>query len=173
MLREHSLFVRRVLVYLHALIALLAYSGSVALRRRIEIEGREFVFNEWTHLVLASFGVVLLLIGYSLAGIYRSNRLHGFLRDAQHLVAVNAVTFVLLLALAAALDLSFLNRLQIGLFHALNTIAVVAVQAVIRGAAAAARRRGFNFRNLLVAGTGPGAIEQMVREVKEHDWWGL
>jgi hypothetical protein len=92
-LREHRLFVRRVLAYVHVAIALVAYSASIALRRHIDVPTRVFVVNEWTHLTLAMTALILLPLCYALLGVYRSNRLHGFWREAQRLALANVIVF--------------------------------------------------------------------------------
>ncbi|MSR46922.1 MAG: sugar transferase [Planctomycetes bacterium] len=173
MLREHSLFIRRVLIYVHVAISFLSYAASVQLRERILIRDREFHFDEWTHLVLATTGIAMLALLHSLFGLYRSGRLQGFIVDVRRMALAHAITFGALLAIAAGLRLGQTNRLQLGLFIAVNGIALTALQLFIRGVAAAARRRGYNFRQLLVVVHEPSALTQVLREVEEHAWWGL
>ena len=173
MLREHRLFVRRVLIYVHIALAMLSYAASMELRERIHIPEREFVFDEWTHLILASAGVLLLAGLHAMLGLYRSNRLHGFLTDARRILLAHSITLLALLSIAAGLRLGRTNRLQLGLFVSVNASAMLALQLVLRGMAATARRRGYNFRHLLVMARDRGSVEDVVREVAEHDWWGL
>ncbi|MBM4015048.1 MAG: sugar transferase [Planctomycetes bacterium] len=173
MLREHRLFVRRVLIYVHIALAMVSYAASMELRERIHIPDREFVLDEWTHLILASAGILLLATSHAALGIYRSNRLHGFLTDFRRIVLAHGITLLALLSIAAGLRLGRTNRLQLGLFVSVNATAMLCLQLCIRGLAASARRRGYNFRHLLVMARNRAAVEEVVREVAAHDWWGL
>src|SRR5688572_12034804 len=139
MLREHRLFIRRVLIYLHVAISFLSYSFSLVLRQRIVIPDREFVVDEWTHLILAGSGISMLAALHALMGLYRSHRLQGFLSEARRILLAHAITIVALLAIAAGLRLGRTNRLQLALFISLNAVAVLTLQLVLRGLAAAAR----------------------------------
>jgi len=173
MLREHRLFIRRVLIYLHVAISFLSYSFSVVLRQRIVIPDREFHVDEWTHLILAGSGITLLAALHALLGLYRSNRLQGFFAEARRILLAHAITIGALLAVAAGLRLGRTNRLQLALFISLNAAAVLALQLVLRAVAAAARRRGFNYRHLLLVVHEPAALDHLLRELREKSWWGL
>ena len=173
MLREHRLFIRRVLIYVHLAISAVSYAASMALRQRIHIPDHEFRFDEWTHLILAGSGITLLAVLHALFGIYQSNRLHGWFAEARRIFVAHAITFGSLLAIAAGLRLDLTNRLQLGIFVALNATSLLLLQGVIRGVAMISRRRGYNLRHLLVVAHDPPAIEGIVRSVKAHAWWGL
>ncbi|MBL8842050.1 MAG: sugar transferase [Planctomycetes bacterium] len=173
MLREHRLFIRRVLVYVHVALSAISYAASMALRQRIHIPDHEFRFDEWTHLILAGSGITLLALLHTLLGIYQSNRLHGWFAEARRIVLAHAITFASLLALAAGLRLDLTNRLQLGLFVALNATSLLLLQAAIRGIAMVSRRRGYNLRHLLVVAHDPPVIERLAHSVKAHGWWGL
>ncbi len=173
MLREHRLFIRRVLVYVHIAISAISYAASMALRQKIRIPEHEFRFDEWTHVILAGSGIVLLAFLHTVFGLYQSNRLHGYFAEARRIFFAHVLTFGSLLAIAAGLRLDLTNRLQLGLFIAINATSLLVLQLAIRGAAMMTRRRGYNFRHLLVVAHDAPVIEAIARSVKAHAWWGL
>ncbi|MFN0241778.1 MAG: sugar transferase [Planctomycetota bacterium] len=173
MLREHRIFVRRALSYLDLVCAFAAYVASIETRRALDVEGHTFVVNEWTHLVLGSTAFVVLWLSYRLSGIYQSQRLSRYRGEAARIVACNALTFVILLALAFGLDLDASNRLQIGFFSTFSTLATLILHFVIRRGSRGARRLGFNTRNLLIVSPTGLEVGELAERVKQEAWWGF
>jgi exopolysaccharide biosynthesis polyprenyl glycosylphosphotransferase len=174
MLREHRILVRRALVYLDVTCAFVAYALSIQARDMLdEIGNHTFVMNEWTHLLLAGTAIPVLWLMYRLSGVYHSQRMFSRVREVRKLVACNLFTFMLLLALAFALDLPAANRLQIGFFVAFDTLLVVALHLSIRTGSRHARARGYNWRNLLIVSPPGQEIGALVARVSEHAGWGF
>ena len=79
------------------------------------------------------------------------------------------------MALAAAgwlLRLDFVSRPFLILFACLNLLFLIAEKLVLRLGARRVRRRGFNYRTLLIVGINPRA-EEVARIIVDHPHWGL
>jgi undecaprenyl-phosphate galactose phosphotransferase/putative colanic acid biosynthesis UDP-glucose lipid carrier transferase len=79
------------------------------------------------------------------------------------------------LALAAAgwlLRLDFVSRPFLVLFATLDLLFMVGGKLVLRLTARRVRRRGFNYRTLLIVGINPRA-EEVARIIADHPHWGL
>ncbi|MGD9253744.1 MAG: sugar transferase, partial [Holophagae bacterium] len=79
------------------------------------------------------------------------------------------------LALAAAgwlLRLDFVSRPFLILFATLNLVFLMAEKLVLRLAARRVRKRGYNYRSLLIVGINPRA-EEVARIISDHPHWGL
>ncbi len=174
MLREHRILVRRALVYLDVTCAFIAYALSIRARDWLdEFDGHTFVMNEWTQFLLAGTAIPVLWLLYRLSGVYHSQRMFSRLREVRKLVGCNLFTFMLLLALAFALDLPAANRLQIGFFVAFNTLFVVALHLSIRTGSRHVRSRGYNWRNLLIVSPPGKEVGALVARVAEQSGWGF
>jgi exopolysaccharide biosynthesis polyprenyl glycosylphosphotransferase len=66
----------------------------------------------------------------------------------------------------------FVSRLFIGTFLILNFIVLCCERGTIRLIARYVRRKGFNYRNLLIVGTNPRALN-LAGKIKENPHWGI
>lgn len=65
-----------------------------------------------------------------------------------------------------------ISRMLILLSGVLATLLLLAQTLVVRGMAHFIRRRGYNFRQVVIAGTGPAALE-IAESIDSHRYWGL
>ncbi len=173
MLREHSTLVRNSLAFGDLLAAFVSFSGSLALRARLEPSTGPFTVDESTLITLLGASVVSLWIGYRLSGIYRSRRLRPFHHEAAGILLANLATFMLLLAVVAALGLSHPNRIQLGLFICINTALVIGIHLIGRLTMKHFRRQGYNSRYLVLAGNATEGLHSVLEKVNRHGWWGF
>jgi exopolysaccharide biosynthesis polyprenyl glycosylphosphotransferase len=124
-------------------------------------------------LALLIWGVLLLRTGR-----YRSHRTVLILEEAWAIIRVCAtgiVAFALLLyALRideAVLDDDRISRLWILLFAVLACLFLLTEKLALRITSRYVRARGYNYRTVLIVGTGAHARE-MARSLEEHTFWG-
>jgi exopolysaccharide biosynthesis polyprenyl glycosylphosphotransferase len=125
-------------------------------------------------LAAAIWGVLLLL-----SGRYRSHRTVPLLEEALAIIRVcasGAVVFTLLLY-AARIDEQLLgndriSRFWILLFAIFSVLFLLTEKLALRITARYARVRGFNYRTVLIVGTGPDALK-IADSIHGHRYWGF
>jgi exopolysaccharide biosynthesis polyprenyl glycosylphosphotransferase len=123
---------------------------------------------------LPVLGLILPIWAVALfsAGFYGSRRTLPLSREIWG--TAKAVFFgTATLALAVyALRWTDISRPFLFLFAAIDFLALSAEKLAIRAAARKARARGYNFRTVVIAGTGPKALS-MARFLEAHPHWGF
>jgi len=123
-------------------------------------------------LALGLWGILL-----SRSGAYRSHRVVSLMDEAWSIVKTSALALVLLVLVVYGMRLDErllgdqLSRLWLAFFALLATLLVLAHRTLVRVASRYLRARGLNYRNILVVGTGPGAL-LILRTLEEHRHWG-
>jgi len=124
--------------------------------------------------------LVLTIWGFLLArfGAYRSHRTISLLDEAWSIVRVcgmGAVLFVLCIYLlrldAALLGDDQISRVWIGLLATGSALAILAARIAVRLLSRFVRSYGYNYRTILVVGTGSVA-RSLARSIDEHGYWG-
>ncbi len=103
---------------------------------------------------------------------YTSRRTVALHREAWEVVQVVTLGVLLLAACGWLLRLDFVSRPFLVLFGLLDLALLLAAKLGLRLAARLVRRRGRNFRTLLVVGLNPRA-EELARTIQLHPHWGL
>jgi exopolysaccharide biosynthesis polyprenyl glycosylphosphotransferase len=169
MLRQQSRTLHYTLVVADALLSSLLFALVFALPWAGEPLDSPDADQVWVGAVLAAIAWPLAL---RWVGAYRSHRVENPLRVARTLGAGALTALLLLLGGAFALRLHRLDPLALVIFSAVNLVALggmrVAVFAGLRGL----RRRGYNYRNVVMLGTGPRA-RRLAAEIEAHPAWGL
>ncbi|MDH3522129.1 MAG: sugar transferase [Acidobacteriota bacterium] len=124
-------------------------------------------------LILALWGVLL-----SRLGAYRSHRTISLLDEAWSILRVSALGAILLVLCiylfrldAALLGDDQISRIWIVLVAFGATAFVLAGRTAVRLLSRYVRARGYNYRTLLVVGTGPAA-QSLVESIERHGYWG-
>lgn len=124
--------------------------------------------------------LVLAIWGFLLArfGAYRSHRTISLLDEAWSIVRVcgmGAVLFVLCIYLlrldAALLGNDQISRVWIGSLVAGSALAILATRTAVRLLSRFVRSYGYNYRTILVVGTGPVA-QSLAQSIDDHGYWG-
>ncbi|MFQ5900032.1 MAG: sugar transferase [Thermodesulfobacteriota bacterium] len=68
--------------------------------------------------------------------------------------------------------LQHVSRLFIGLFALVNLVLLCLEKTIIRSIASSVRKKGYNYRNILIVGTG-GRAREIARIIEEHRHWGM
>lgn len=124
--------------------------------------------------------LVLVIWGFLLArfGAYRSHRTISLMDEAWSIVRVcgmGAVLLVLCIYLlrldAALLGDDQISRVWIGLVISGSALAILAARTTVRLLSRFVRSYGYNYRTILVVGTGSVA-RSLVQSIADHGYWG-
>lgn len=118
-------------------------------------------------IVLPVWSVLLLYFG-----LYRSHRLRTIKSEIWSITEVGIVGCFFLTAILFSLKIHFVSRLLIMLYGILNIILLSCWRAMIRRFARYVRKKEYNYRNILVVGTGKRAKE-LIDIIERHKAWGL
>ncbi len=173
MLRRHRLLVHRLLVYFDGSLLLLAYSAGVRLRSWFIPGGSPFFRSELLHSFQVLLAIFVVLTGYKLVDLYQSQRMRSMLGEAWRILLVNALCFLILLALLTSLKAPPANMVAVMVFQTLNTVAAMTARIGIRTAARVVRRKGYNYRHLVVLANAQRDPAELLRKVLAHDYWGF
>lgn len=172
MLRRHHQAVQRVLVYFDILLAFASFLAAMRIRQGLHIEGYLFRVGATSQVIQASAAICFLAILYRMQGLYHSQRAMSLFGEARRLLTANVCCLLLLLALAAATRLEQVSRVQLLIFAGVNSALAIGSRGAIRGVARTARRRGLNFRNLLLVPGSERSLQIGLQRLAEHPEWG-
>lgn len=103
---------------------------------------------------------------------YSSHRTLRLVDEVRQVAQIVVIGTLVLAACGWMLRLDFVSRPFLILFAALDLVLLAGVKLGMRLAARTVRRRGFNYRSLLIVGINHRA-EQMARVIGAHPYWGL
>jgi exopolysaccharide biosynthesis polyprenyl glycosylphosphotransferase len=122
----------------------------------------------WLLLFIVPVWAVLLQAG----GLYRSYRVSSFVREMFRLARVTVLGGLALFAFLALTKSGFISRPFVAAFVLLDGLLRVGFHIVLRTVARWSRDRGWNFRTVLIVGTGEKA-RALARRIGGHRTWGL
>lgn len=167
MLKEKSWLFTRLTVVADLVLVAAAFLLAYRLRGSGELPASR-THSLWILLVILPVWYVLL----SRSRFYASIRLRTLSHMLLTLVQVHLVGGVLVGSAVYFLDRGSASRSLVGLFLVLSLGILGAAKVVQKGVLGSVRRRGFNFRHILVLGTGEKA-SGFVDLVDAHAEWGL
>ncbi|KAA3605790.1 MAG: sugar transferase [Planctomycetota bacterium] len=174
MLQRHHLIIQRVLSYLDLALVFLSWWASLKIRLGIKIDNQIFIHDSEAQLLQIGLAVVHVVAVYRLFGLYhRSRRASSPFDEIGRLVLANLLVFAGVMASVFAFQVPTASRLQILLFVGLNTALVVVSRLAIRFVARYLRRRGYNFRHLVIIKNPRHDPEPLLERIKEHAFWGF
>jgi exopolysaccharide biosynthesis polyprenyl glycosylphosphotransferase len=184
MLKEREAVVRTSLIFVDGLVVSLAYLLSYYLRKHIGLEFSSTGLPSFSRLAADNNLTIHQYIGFLVVaaplwswtlhayGMYRPMRTLTYFRifwvicKAAFMTSLGFGAFLFLVKATAV------SRLFFFLFAGTSFILILAEKTVIYLAAHHIRRRGRNFRRLLIVGTGRRAAE-FIRRIKSHPEWGF
>lgn len=170
MFSRHNRAIARLYLLADAFLALPSFWLAYWIRARLTFLRPLFpaYFYLW---ILALAIVIWVAVGLG-TGIYREIRedemRHAFLDP----VKVSAISATLLFALIFVLKLVFVSRLLLAFFVVLETLAMILFRLVARRAAGPLRQTFAGFRQFLLVGETPEAIE-IARTIEENEARGM
>ncbi|MGH9464261.1 MAG: sugar transferase [Thermoanaerobaculia bacterium] len=181
MLKERARFVARVLLAADLAAVTAAFLAAYWLRdtlvpwlgvRPLEL------YPLRQYLPLLPLALLLWGLLLSRAGAYRSHRTITLVEEAWSVLRVAAFAAVLFVLFVYALRLDEallgrdkLSRLWLLFFAALSALLVLGQRTGVRLLSRYVRSHGYNYRNILIAGTGPVAAS-ILEAIEQHRHWG-
>lgn len=175
MLRENQYILRQVNIALDVLLSIAAFFIAHLLRQALNV----YVFPDWA---VASLGNYLRLLpatplvvvaALTLNGLYDSQRTRTRTRELVRQIAVACAESALALtAVAFMLKNNTTSRPFIVILPGVLFALLVAKTWALRQALMRVRRHGYNYRNVIVIGSGQ-PLGQLVRTITSHPFWGL
>ncbi|KPJ57790.1 MAG: hypothetical protein AMS15_09620 [Planctomycetes bacterium DG_23] len=125
-----------------------------------------------SYLWILLISLPLLFVLFSYFGIYESMRIKTYRQILGELLKPAAIVFFLTGSLVFIFRAENMSRSLVGLYFAVGFSLLLAEKFSLRALQKAVRRRGYNYRNILIVGTGKKARE-FARLVELHRGWGL
>jgi len=104
--------------------------------------------------------------------LYEPFRIRPFWLDILKIVKVVSFGMLFLVVMVFFLKLDYISRLFLIIFGLINFTLLSLVKLTIRLSAASFRRKGYNYRMVLIVGTGAGASE-VSKIISENEHWGF
>lgn len=184
MLREREAIFRIFLIIFDGFVIAAAYVIAVILRNNIETIGyipwlpalssltldSKIAFSQYLYLLIAA--VALWCLTLFINGMYRSIRTIPFFKLFWLVCKSGLVTFITLGTMLFLFKVSSASRLLFFLFMITSFILILAEKILFLLTLRFFRRRGYNYRSILVVGTGRRAA-QFIGRIRKHPEWGL
>lgn len=175
MLQRHHVIVQRALFYMDTALVFAAWTLGVKTRLKHPDMANRFANEEGLAQFLQLGLAIAVCMGiYQAMGLYhRSRRISHIMDEVGRQVLANGIAGITLMAALFLLDLPTVSRLQIFLFVLINTAFVVTTRVCIRLFARYLRRRGYNYRNLVLVANPKRDVQKLLDKVRRHDYWGF
>lgn len=182
MLKEREKVIRRATMVLDALVVVVAFFVAYFLRLHFhafykldlvpsaQVIGAPLALGLYLSTLWLWVPLWLLMLTFN--GLYRPFRTHTFLEIVWIIIRAAFFTALAFGSLAFILKIQFISRVFFVMFIALSSGFLILEKWVTVSVAHHLRRIGYNFRRLLIVGTGPRA-ERFVKMLKAHPEWGL
>ena len=183
MLKEKDAVIRKAMILIDGIIISIAFFLAYLLRQNLRIFYR-FDLIPSTQVVsdtvasLSEYIVVLFLVVpvwcfmLYLNGIYRSLRVRKLFELVWMIIKSSFFTGLILSTLIFLFKLTFVSRIFFIFFMMLGSTFLLVDRVVLLTIIHVARRRGYNYRRLLIVGTGRRAAG-IIERIKNHPGWGF
>lgn len=171
MLREKALLFRRIYAGLDLLVTALSLLVAILIRAAFEPspEGLGLLKRYFPILYFA------LPLWYGLLhwnGMYESHRTNTTLKVCWCAAKAVGEGIVLIILVAYVFKVAPISRSVLALFAVVNVSLLVIEKAVLKEVLHALRERGYNFRTVLIVGSGVRALS-VARKIRSHPEWGF
>jgi exopolysaccharide biosynthesis polyprenyl glycosylphosphotransferase len=121
---------------------------------------------------LLGASIVAHLVIYPLVGFYESLRLKSISDIIQMVLRAGVIEFFVMGAMVFLVQAKTTSRYFFGLFLVINYSLILGEKLGVRFILSAARRRGYNYRQLLIVGAG-GNAARLIQSLKRNVHWGF
>ena len=182
MLKEKESLVRRGSMILDGLVVAAAFFIAYFLRVHFHafykldlIPSKQVVtapvdLQQYLSILLLWMPLWILMLAFNV--LYHSFRTHSFLNMVWGIIKAAFFSALVFTSLTFILKIHFISRVFFVIFIGMATGLLVLEKWTLVSISHYVRRKGYNFRRLLIVGTGPRA-ERFVKMVKAHPQWGL
>jgi exopolysaccharide biosynthesis polyprenyl glycosylphosphotransferase len=133
---------------------------------------QDFSVSQNSYLTIMLIIIPLWCVNLYWSGMYRSMRLKSTLEIIKIVIKSTFFTAIAFSGLAFILKLELISRAFFILFLALGSLSLILEKIFIYSIVFYARKHGYNFRRLLIVGTGKRAAH-FIEKIKTHPEWGL
>ena len=183
MLKEREDFLRQIAILLDALVVGVLFVLSFAVRRHFHdlyrfdffplhsvVEVMTYTLNDYLIVLFILMGT--WCVALYINGMYNTMRTKSLFEISLIVVKAALFTVIVFSVLVFLLKLEFVSRFFFIIFMVLSTLALVIEKMALYSALRSIRRRGLNFRRIIIVGTGKRALELMKR-LNTHPEWGI
>jgi exopolysaccharide biosynthesis polyprenyl glycosylphosphotransferase len=173
MLKQHAKLVYQSLLVTDSVVTILSFFTAYGVRntylRSWDLSGLYPLERyTWLLIVIVPAWIVLLKAFHA----YRSYRTASFLDELAAVGKAAILGGFLIGAIAFATKSDYISRAFILSFVIINSIMLGAERFAIRAISWAIRKRGYNFRNVIIVGTDATA-QDIARRIRSYEQWGL
>jgi len=182
MIKEKEQLFRKLLMILDMLVVLAAFFTAFILRQHMHIiykidifPGRQIIGEIYSPMRYLNLLPVMLFAWWaslSASGLYESFRRKGFFEMAWGIIKSAFITMVILAAAIFVFKLNFVSRGFILFLFLISCAFLIIERFSIVSFLRHLRKLGYNYRNVLLVGTGVRA-ENFIKLVHKHNEWGL
>jgi len=184
MLKERDRFLKEVAFLFDVLFLTLAFIISYGLREKIDLnlklsplipeaEVTGSPLNSFHQYALAYFlGLAIWLVCLILNRSYKFLRTEPYYRTAIRLINASVMMFFGYGTALFVLKAAYLSRMFFFIFILLGTVALFVDRAIITLVLKKIHEQGYNYRHVLVVGTGK-RVAQFIQKVRENPDWGI
>jgi exopolysaccharide biosynthesis polyprenyl glycosylphosphotransferase len=172
MLKERAKLISRLLFVSDILITILSFILAYWIRGVLFSEDLGILYPLSQYLQLSPIILFVWVFFLYFFKTYRSYRTVSLFVEYWDLLKVTFLSGLFLILFVFAFKYQFVSRLLIGTFLIINFIGLCLERGALRLLARFVRRKGRNYRNLLIVGTGKRALK-LAGKIKENSHWGF
>ncbi len=182
MIKERQILIRRITMLLDALVLAVTFFISYYIRNNLhlfykldvvpnsQILSRFVSFQQHFYIFFALIPLWILML--ALCGVYQSFRIRSFFNIFLSILKAAFFTVLAFSSFAFIFKFEFISRSFFVIFILASIITLTIEKWALVSFTRRVRRRGFNYRRLLLVGTGPRA-ERFISMLNSHPEWGL
>ena len=173
MLKQHAKLIANTLWICDVIVTISSFFLAYWIRSNYLVYwdlGPIYPLERYTWMILVILPVWSLLLRQF--GAYRSYRTASFIDEAFSLVKSVLIGGVLLGTIAFTFQSFYLSRSLLLFFFVLNLCMLIAVRFLVRSLSWIVRSKGYNFRNVIIIGTGYRALD-LASRIDKYREWGL
>lgn len=170
MLKEKNEVLRKAQQGVDIGITLLSFFLAYEIRDSMRSLPSLFLFRNYYFILYATIPVWWFLLSYN--GAYHSIRKKSFTETLTPVIKSTFTGGAILMTLLYAFRLEFVSRSFILIFLCLNTAFLFSFRVILFWFSRFIRKKGFNYRTIIVVGTGKRA-EEFSKVLESHREWGV
>jgi len=167
MLKENSIIVKRILLICDAILIAATFFISFGLRNVLR---EPITLGPYWRLLPVYLAIWIYLLSGS--GMYKVLRSAGFLNVIYIILRSAFFGTLILSGVIYFFKLQYVSRYFIGILFVITTVAILADKSIVMELSRSVRRRGYDYRNILLVGSNPRA-QSFIELLNEHSEWGL
>lgn len=182
MLREHDKVVRQAIMVLDTIVVTISFFAAYFVREHFHtfykfdlIPSSQVIAapaDLRQYLLVLYLWVPIWILMLKFNGAYRSFRILSFLEIIGGVIKSTFFSAFAFACLASLLKIHFVSRIFGAIFLVISSGLLILEKWVLVSIIHYIRQKGYNFRRVLIVGTGPRA-ERFIQMIKEHPDWGL